>query len=93
MTLSMMYAVNVKMTMNDQLSPRMQVRTDDAISVTAKSILNLNITTSDFMFFLNFMENIGISQISSNASMIADIGMKYGVLANVWITLSGSMVR
>ena len=93
MTLSIMYAVIVSMTMNDQLSPRMQVRTADAISVSAKSILNLNITTSAFIFFLNFMENICISQISSNASMIAAVGMKYGVLANVWMKLSGSIVR
>ena len=56
-----MYETKVTSIMNDQLSPRRSVRRQATKMTPANPILCLWIGVPDFMFFLNFIENIGIS--------------------------------
>lgn len=78
--------------MNDQFSPKSSVSRDDTNITPMKPILCLYIGVSRFIFFLNFMENMGISDTSNPDSTNEHIGMKNLLEAHPYSTLDGSFV-
>ena len=64
----------------------------EAIMIAPKAILSILIWSPDFMPFLNFIENIGISLTRSKLRITAQTGVKYVVAAQEWRMLSGSLL-
>ena len=87
-----MYDVKESITIIDQFRPRRMVRMIATKITPAKPTLCLWIGVPAFIFFLNFIENIGISLTSRIARTVVPIGMNSLVLAHVYITLSGSLL-
>ena len=87
-----MYDAKVSITIIDQFIPRSIVSIIATKITPAKPTLCLWIGVPDFMFFLNFMENIGISLTRSRESTTAPIGMKSMLSDHVCNTLEGSLI-
>ena len=86
-----MYAMNVSSTANDQLSARRRVTREHANAIPMKATLILWTGVLLFCPFLNFMENIGISDTRSRESTTDTTGIKALEELHAVITLSGTM--
>ena len=87
-----MYEMNVRSMIIDQFRPRSVTSTIETNITPAKPILCLWIGVPGFMFFLNFIDNIGISLTRSNDRMIDAIGIKNSPVIQLYNTLDVSLL-
>ena len=77
-----MYEMNINRGIIDQLRPRRIVKTHATNITPTNPTRCLWIGVPGFMFFLNFIENIGTSHTRRHERMIETIGMKNRVAAH-----------
>ena len=87
-----MYVRKIRMMANDQFCFRMTVMMISTSAHAASTSLSVPILTFPSAPFLNFIENIGISQTSKADRMTESTGMLHFVAAHAANVLSGHFV-